>query len=357
MTIRGNTFQPNILTPVDSRANWNGSHPSVVIVADGSMPKVFAGNNVGVSYVTFERASNLTIGGDTDADSNIIIGVRAGMQIRNPSNTVVRGNLSYHRYPFGWSEGMNLEFMGSGTTLVEHNIFRGGSWMIQSYSAGEFRYNMLVDNINHAFFRSGGANARIHHNILMNVGYQRDYEPSGGLESTQAHFYNNTVDAGGTRLGWEQATFAISSTRIGSLRNNVFTGFAYGSRTTLFPAGSATAANYNCFHNPDAGSNVVRYGDTALGANDCGTAGVADTRFSQPRTIPFPIGDGDIWLRKVGVSAILALYRGIYTPGSGSPLIDAGDPTDDTDGLRNTDIGAVGAGTAHPADQFGRFGM
>jgi hypothetical protein len=355
MVIRGNTFQPNILTPVDSRANWNGSDPSVIISADSSVPKFFSGNNVGVSYVKFERAVNLTIGGDTDADSNIIIGVRAGMQISGANNLVVRGNLSYHRYPFGWSEGMNLEFMGGGTTLVEHNVFRGGSWMIQSYSAGEFRYNLLVDNINHAFFRGAGANARIHHNVFMNVGYQRAYEPSGGLESAQGQFYNNTIDAGGARLGWDSAVFGSTGTRLASLRSNVFTGFAYDGRTTLFPSGTATAANYNCFHNPDAGSNLVRYGDSALGANDCGTAGVADTRFSQPRTIPFPIGDGDIWLRKVGVSSILALYRGIYTPAAGSPLIDAGDPADDTGGLRNTDIGAVGAGTAHPADLFGRF--
>jgi hypothetical protein len=357
MVIRGNTFQPNILTPANSEANYAGSHPSVVILADGSAPKFFSGNNVGVSYVRFERAVNLTIGGDTDADSNIIIGVRAGMEIRNPNNTVVRGNFSYHRYPFGWSQGMNLEFMGSGTTLVEHNVFRGGSWMIQSYPSGEFRYNLLVDNINHAFFRGAGSNARIHHNILMNVGYQRSYEPSGGLEQAQGHFYNNTIDAGGARLGWDYAVFGSTGTRLANLRNNVFTGFAHESRTTLFPSGTVTAANYNCFHNPDAGSNVVRYGDSALGANDCGTAGTADPRFSQPRTVPFPIGDGDIWLRKVGVSSILALYRGIYTPAANSPLIDAGDPADDTGGLRNTDIGAVGAGTAHPADMFGRFGQ
>jgi len=71
--------------------------------------------------------------------------------------------------------------------------------------------------------------------------------------------------------------------------------------------------------------------------------------------VPFPIGDGDVWLRRVTVSQILALYRTIYTPGAGSPLIDAGDPSDDTGGMRNTDIGAVGAGNPHPDDRFGRF--
>ena len=56
------------------------------------------------------------------------------------------------------------------------------------------------------------------------------------------------------------------------------------------------------------------------------------------------------------ISQILALYRGIYTPASGSPLIDSGAPADDTGGVRNTDIGAVGAGNAHPDDRFGIFG-
>jgi len=53
---------------------------------------------------------------------------------------------------------------------------------------------------------------------------------------------------------------------------------------------------------------------------------------------------------------MLSLYRGIYTPAAGSPLIDAGSPSDDTGGVRSTDIGAVGAGNASAADQFGKFG-
>jgi hypothetical protein len=39
-------------------------------------------------------------------------------------------------------------------------------------------------------------------------------------------------------------------------------------------------------------------------------------------------------------------------PSTGSPLIDAGDPADGP----GVDIGAVGAGTADPADLFGKFG-
>ena len=68
------------------------------------------------------------------------------------------------------------------------------------------------------------------------------------------------------------------------------------------------------------------------------------------------MSDGDVWRRRVTVSQILSIYRAMYTPAAGSPLIDAGDPSDDTGGVRNTDIGAVGAGNAHPDDLFGHFG-
>jgi len=93
-----------------------------------------------------------------------------------------------------------------------------------------------------------------------------------------------------------------------------------------------------------------------MGAHDINGGADTDPKFAQARVVPFPIGDGDIWTRKVTVSQILSLYRGIYTPAVGSPLIDAGSPSDDTGGARNTDIGAVGAGNVHPADLFGKFG-
>jgi hypothetical protein len=94
-----------------------------------------------------------------------------------------------------------------------------------------------------------------------------------------------------------------------------------------------------------------------FGTHDCGgSAKSADPKFAQARKVPFPFGDGEIWGRTVTVSQILAFYRGMYMPSSGSPLIDSGDPSDDTGGVRNTDIGAVGAGNVHPDDLFGTFG-
>jgi len=347
VTLRGNTFGPNTLTSVNQTADYDGSHPSLVLAGSSTAPKTFQGNHVGVSFVRFDRTGHWLVGGDHDADGNIFLGVRAGMEFGSASDLTIRGNFSYHRYPFGWSQGHNLDFVGGGfsNVLVEHNVFRSSSWMIQSLP-GEFRYNLLVDNINEAFFRDFGGSVKVHHNVLVNAGFQRVTLPSGGVLQASGEFYANTVDVGGARLGWVSGAFMPSdgTHSLKTVNSNVFTGFAYGSTTTLIASGAAASAGNNCFFNPDT-TKLTPYGG-AIGGGDV----TGDPRFSQPRAIPFPISDGDIWRRKFTVSQILALYRGIYTPATGSPLIDAGAAGG------GADIGAVGAGTADPADQFGKFG-
>ncbi len=355
VTISGNTFQPNILTPVNNEADYAGSHPSLNIAGSSSAAKLFQGNNVGVSFVRFNGSSHWLIGGDHDADGNVFIGVRAGVELDTTKDIVMRGNFSFHKYPFGWSQGHCVDFeISSGTALIEHNVFRGGSWMMQGVG-GEIRYNLLIDN-NEAFIRYNQAGTAIHHNVLVNVGFQRLYSPSGGVTLSAGSFYNNTVDAGGTKLGWFNGAFVPSSSfQLTSLRNNVFTGFAFQNQTSFCEAGSVASADYNDFYNPDT-TKLTHYADSGFGAHDLGGGADTDPKFAQARVVPFPIGDGDIWLRHVTVSQILSLYRGIYTPAAGSPLIDAGNPADDTGGAGNTDVGAIGAGNVHPDDQFGRFG-
>src|SRR5262249_27106987 len=161
----------------------------------------------------------------------------------------------------GWSQGQLLHFQGSSSPIVvEHNVFRGSSWMIQGMD-GEFRYNLLVDNINEAFFRFTQENAKIHHNILINVGYARVFYPSAGFlflaDGTQV--YNNTIDVGGAQLGWFNFSLLQPPDDGGSVRNNVFTGFAYQNQTAVV-SGGLDYGDYNCFYNPDT-NKLVRYAD------------------------------------------------------------------------------------------------
>jgi hypothetical protein len=353
ITFRGNTLAPNMLTPVNDQPDYGGSHPSLTFTGNSDAAKTFQGNNVGVSFVRFDHSSHWTVGASSDTDSkevdtdgNVLIGVRGGLEFDFATDIAVRGNYSYHRYPFGWSQGHNLDFEGDNSNAtIEHNVFRSSSWMIQSLPPGaEFRYNLLVDNINEAFFRDVPSTTKVHHNVLINAGFQRQFLPSGGVLFAAGTFNNNTVDVGGTKLGWFAAPFIPSdSTHKATVQNNVFTGFAYQNQTDLVAAGSVSAADHNCIFNPDT-TKLRAYGDGGMGSGDV----TADPKFAQARVVPFPISDGDVWRRRVTVSQVLALYRAIYTPAAGSPLATAG-----TGGFN---IGAVGAGVVDPNDKFGKFG-
>src|SRR5262249_58315370 len=143
--------------------------------------------------------------------------------------------------------------------------------------------------------------------------------------------YNNTIDAGGAQLGWVDNPVVRPPGHGGSVRSNVFAGLAYQGPTFVITSG-LPYGDYNCFFNPDA-TGLTRYQDPGLRAHDCGGAsGAADPMFARARSVPFPFGDGDVWARRITVSQILAFYRGMYTPLAGSPLIDHGDPADDTGG-------------------------
>jgi hypothetical protein len=108
-------------------------------------------------------------------------------------------------------------------------------------------------------------------------------------------------------------------------------------------------ADYNAWYNPLA----TRTGHYMPGivAGTPGSHDVdGDPMFAgKVPEVPYLIDEGAVWQRTYGTSQVLRHYRGIYTPRSGSPLADAGDPGD---GAGN-DIGAVGAGSGHAADKFG----
>jgi len=356
ITFSGNTLAANILTTVNATPDYDGSHPSLTLSGNSTGAKTFSGNNVGVSFVRFDATSGWLVGGSTSAAGNVLIGVRAGLEFDDSSSDVISGNVVYHRYPYGWSQGHVVDFVNTfsqAPSLLEHNLLRGGSWMIQDL-AGEARFNLMVDGLSEAFLR-GAQNASVHHNVLANVGFASPYYPSGGITLSTGSFYNNTVDAGGALLGWHYSPFAPGNGwQLTSARNNLFVGFDFWNPVAVFGPGSVASADYNGFWNPDT-TLLTPYADTGLGAHDIGGGASTDPQFAQARQVPFAYADGAIWSRCTTVAQVLAAYRAMYTPTAGSPVIDSGDPADDV-GARNTDVGAVGAGNPHPADLFGTFG-
>jgi len=373
--IRNNEFRENTLVPVTSLPVAYSGQTLPVFHATGnsSVQKFFQGNNVGLSTVFFESTNNWLIGGNTDSESNVMMGVRCGFTVRGSSNMVLRGNYSQHNYPHRMSQGDNFQLEGDGF-LAEHNVIRNSSWPVRGMG-GELRYN-LVDTGGNADQVVQGVlpGMKMHHNIFSFTVSQTLYGPGTGISLIYSvdnvQFYNNVMDGGGTFMQFTGTPVSIGAgSFMGSLRNNVFYNFAsrIGSPVLSGELGESTNpplqrlrySDYNDFFNPDAdiqtnyGLGVVGLtpGSAGYGLHDLGGFnGHMNPKFTQPTVLPFPFAPEDIWTRTKKVSDVLSTYRSMYTPAAGSPLLAAGDPQDGLGG----NIGAVGNGES--ADQFGMFG-
>ncbi|MBZ5673344.1 MAG: Ig-like domain-containing protein [Acidobacteriia bacterium] len=373
--VRNNEFRENTLVPVTSLPTEyaNQTLPVFHAIGNSTAQQFFQGNNVGLSTVVFENTRNWLIGGNTDAESNVLMGVRCGFTISGSSNMVLRGNYSQHNYPHRFSQGDNFQLDGDGF-LAEHNVIRSSSWPVRGFG-GELRYNLIDASGNSDQIIQGPlSNANMHHNIITFTVSQTYYSPGTGLRVMynvdNVQFHNNVMDGGGAFMAFSGTPVAVlPGAFIGSLRNNVFYNFAdlAGSpflagdlgESTNPPLARVRYADYNDFYNPDA-PNQLNYGLGVVGKS-AGSAGYGmhdlggfnghlNPKFKQPTTIPFPFLPEDIWTRTKKVSDVLSTYRLMYTPAAGSPLLGAGDPQDGQGG----NIGAVGNG--EPADQFGLFG-
>ncbi|MGA9672940.1 MAG: IPT/TIG domain-containing protein, partial [Terracidiphilus sp.] len=287
IVVRGNEFRENTLVPVTHLPIEYGGETLPVFQASGtsSAQQYFQGNNVGLSTVYFQNTQNWLIGGNSDADSNIMIGVRCGFTVDGSTNMVLRGNYSQHNYPHRMSQGNNFQLDGDGF-LVEHNIIRSSSWPVRGMG-GELRYN-LIDASGNSDEIIGGpmSNVNIHHNVIDFTVSQTLYSPGTGLYLLYSvdgvQFHNNTMDGGGTYMDFAGSPVsATSGAFIGSLRNNVFYNFAasagapiltgaQGESTTPPPA-RLRYSDYNDFYNPDA-PNQTNYGLSVVGLT-AGSAG------------------------------------------------------------------------------------
>ena len=373
--IRNNEFRENTLVPVGSQPEDASSETLPVFVGAGTSTaqKFFQGNNVGLSTVVFQNTANWLIGGTSDAESNVLMGVRCGFRISGSSAMVLRGNYSQHNYPHRFSQGENFQLDGDGF-LAEHNVIRSSSWPVRGMG-GELRYNLIDASGNSDQVIQGPmSNANIHHNIFIFTVSQTFYSPGAGLHLLYnvdgVQFHNNTMDGGGTFMSFSGSPISVTSgSFVSSFRNNVIYNYAgldgrpmlsgeYNESTNP-PLPRLRYADYNGFFNPDA-PNQTNYGLSVIGVSP-GAAGYGqhdlggfnghlNPNFTAPGSLPFPFKPEDIWSRTKKVSDVLAAYRAMYTPAAGSPLIHAGDPQDGAGG----NIGAIGNGES--ADQFGLFG-
>ena len=347
-SIQRNLFRSNMRMSIGQNPdgyNDPPSYPFMKISGDSTGAKVFAANNVGASWVEFDNANNWVVGGSTDADSNILIGPRAGISTQMCSNMQIRRNYSHHVYYGGWSQGANFELEGSPMMTVEHNVIYGSSWPVRGAGC-EFRYNLVV-HAGHEFLWPE-PNGSIHHNVF--VGGESDIAGIYVLYSPMnVKVFNNTLDG---QLSPDMVTAFLIQNGETALTSNAFINVTAAPTITI--QGGTLTADYNFFGNPQTGN----YSDQRKPAHDVSGSGAAAAMLTDDAhglaaqgQDPFDIDEAPIWKRATTVRDILVEYRRRYTPLAGSPLIDVGDPA----GGAGNDIGAIGAGTPNAADGFGIF--
>lgn len=383
--VSGNEFRANNLLTFE--ASNPDAAPIITLTGASTAPKLFQGNRVAAGRVVFDSTSNWLVGGDSDAQTNILMGPRCTLYFQNgASNISVRGNYDHHNYRGGWSQGFNLSFtcnecyLASGDgVLVEHNFIRGGSWPIQDL-VGEFRYN-LVYGYGHTWLRSAVSGASVHHNVFApeDAGDLNQGVWFYGGESGIA-IYNNTFDGGGVEAGdFAGPTIQINGTsQVTSLRNNLVA-FSRnyenspGDPRVVGDVGTVLSADYNAFYSPDNDTrdnyNITGMdegttpgfathdvsGNGAIGVTD---GQLAASPFAGGRVYPLQdlVDEAAVWQRTQRLSSILAAFRARYMPSATTPIVDAGDPHDNDSQGRRADIGAIDSG-GHDLDLFGKFGL
>ena len=236
---RHNTIQEDSVVAI-SKDVGSSAH-AFVARGNSRERKLFQGNVIPRGKIVFE-APHWLIGGDSDADSNLLIGLRIGIDARG-EGTVVRGNYCHllmpitAEYPY-WSQ---ISVFTTGREVVgEHNVIRDGEWIVR-FVEGEFRYNVISDIIDHDLMQNGSI-GRIHHNLFL-AGTSKSRqgsmsaciavvyppkEPGAGIE-----IFNNVFD-GGDRLDVPGIEVAAKGF-VKSVRSNVFFNFAHKEKYYKLP--------------------------------------------------------------------------------------------------------------------------
>jgi hypothetical protein len=354
VTVKNNEFRStNFVTYVSPDPSRS---PVLQLSGNTSGKKTVQSNRFGGGIVRFEGTDGWQVGGLAAGEGNILIGPRAVLAFSSSSNNIIQGNYDLHDYHGGWSQGFNLYLENaSDNELAEHNVIRSSSWPVQSFG-GEFRYNLVVDS-GHDWWRSSRDNTKIHNNLFVHT-LGPDGAFNGGImvysQESGLDIYNNTFDGGGAIGKFNASAIVIGTGSLfASVRNNVFTGFSdvgagFADAIVSGPAGGLTSADYNDWYNPLA-TMTSAYSAGLVTGNPGAHDVTSDPRFAGTPEMPYQISDGCVWSRTYTTSQVLTDYREMYSPATGSPLVDAGDSGDGA----GTDIGAIGAGVRDPKDLFG----
>jgi len=370
----------------------SGDNAIPAMLFDGSVnatAKVFQGNRIFRGTIIFDHTQNWLIGGMNPGEGNVIIGDRGAIFTNLSSVMHIVGN--YVRNPgnlYGWNQVKPLVIQGN-QMLIEHNVIRDGNWLVDVAGADvEIRYNLLGDSHDRPWLilEDSDGSQKVHHNVFIrnDPGYIVDgvwvRHPDTDTASSGGEIYNNTFYGGGdcwTKSG--PGVVVEPGSFLASLRSNALVGIVtqIGADTAIVRGGGPDRnpapgeplyepknpplvrlgyTDYNLFYNPKA---AVRdnYALAVAGKRERLDAGFAlhdalsggnvddqvDPKFADKIPVTFPYSDDDIKAGNTTVCQILRFYRGIFSPGTGSPLVGAGDPADGT----GNNIGAIGG----PPDQ------
>jgi hypothetical protein len=351
-TIRGNLWRSNMRQPLGQNPAYDpdpghtgSSYAAVNFSGKSSGASVFAGNNLGAGWVDWTNVSNWTVGGDTDADSNVAIGPRVGFFFDfnsggQSTNVRIRRNYTHHVYYGGWSQGSNYELGGNPDLVAEHNVLVGSSWTARGVG-GEVRYNLFLQG-GEDWVWMDSPNGYLHHNVFVGGDLNRSgvyaiYGNSG------IQVLNNTFDGMNSS---QEINAVLLSSGAETLSSNIFLNLPE-TPVDVTPEGTKTVtmtADHNLFWN----SGSPSYSDSRTPAHDAH----ADPLLASPAGFAYEFDERAVWQRALSTHDVLAAYRARYTPGSSSPALGNGDPS--LFGAGNA-IGAIGAtGAAATSDLFGK---
>jgi hypothetical protein len=375
---RNNVIESSSVVALDPSADT--TVPAFFAGGQGDARKFFQGNRIHRSTAWFE-SRNWLIGGEVDAESNVFLGLRAGV-VLGASGMVMRGNYVHGLHFTGAGDESPVRVMYDvNDALAEHNVLRGGTWVLRGFG-GELRYNAILDAEYSGWLQQPFENTKVHHNLFL-MCHAPPNEIQAGIfvvndRAAGIEIYNNTLDGGGAAMRLSGAAVNVDDgSFVASLRSNAFVGFPFQRNdrgagairpgileSVVPPPPRLGYADYNLFYNPqavDARNYVVSVpgltvrADAGFGAHDAHPGGALDEQVDPgPLGLAggcFPWSDEDISGSLVTLSMMLSSLRDGYTPAANSALVGAGDPAD---GTKNP-IGAIGDGTASE-DRFGTFG-